>query len=65
MFKEYRILRKYTQLQLADLINKDIRTIQRIENNETIPTLETFAKLINILKIDNKVVFEYLEKIAK
>ena len=51
MFKEYRKKNKLTQLEVANLCEKDLRTIQRIENNEVIPSIETFAKLIKILNI--------------
>lgn len=62
MFKEYRKLRKYTQEQLADLTNLDTRTIQRIENNQTIPSLDTLKKMIKVLKIEDKDIIEYLKK---
>ncbi len=62
MFREYRELRKYTQLQLAELVNKDVRTIQRIENEEVTPTLETFKALVKILKISDEDILEYIKK---
>lgn len=62
MFKKYRELRKYTQLELAELVNKDIRTIQRIENEEVTPTLENFKILVKILKISDKDILEYIKK---
>ncbi len=62
MFKKYRKMRKYTQEQLAELINVDPRTIQRIENKETIPTLENFKKIVRILKIEDKDILEYIKK---
>lgn len=54
MFKKYREERKYTQEQLAEIIDVNTRTIQRIENKETNPSIKTFRKLINILKINDK-----------
>ncbi len=62
MFKKYRELRKYTQEQLAELVNKDVRTIQRIENEEVIPKLETFKILVKILKISDNDILEYIKK---
>ena len=62
MFKEYRKLRKYTQEKLAELVQVDIRTIQRIENCETDPSLETFKKLIKVLNIDKKDILKFLQK---
>lgn len=65
MFKEYRQLRKITQEQLADKTYLDIRTIQRIENNEKTPSMETFAKLIKVLDIPNEEVIEYIKSYAR
>lgn len=62
MFKKYRELRKYTQEQLAELVNKDVRTIQRIENEEVIPKLETFKILVKVLKINDNDILEYIKK---
>ncbi len=62
MFKKYRELRGYTQLQLSELINKDPRTIQRIENKEVQPTMENFKLLVKVLKISDKDILEYIKK---
>ena len=62
MFKKYRKLRKLTQEQLAELVQVDTRTIQRIENEETLPSIETFKRLIKVLNIDKKDVLNYLAK---
>ena len=62
MFKEYRKLRNYTQEQLADLTDLDTRTIQRIENEQKKPSLETFKKLVKALKIEDKDILNYLKK---
>lgn len=61
MFKEYRIKRGYTQEQLAELINISWRQIQRIENETSEPTLETFKKLIWALQVDDKDIIKYLK----
>lgn len=61
MFKEYRKLRGYTQEQLAELVEISWRQLNRIENETSIPTLETFKKLIDILKIKDKDVLDYLK----
>lgn len=53
MFKMYREKRNYTQEELAELTEVSTRTIQRIENKETNPSIKTFRKLINILKIND------------
>ena len=65
MFKKYRILRGYTQEKLAELTQVDIRTIQRIENNDTVPTIETIRKLITVLKIDDNDILQYLKNVPQ
>lgn len=60
MFKKYRLLRKLTQEKLADKTDLDTRTIQRIENNEKTPSMETFAKMVKVLDIPNDEVIEYI-----
>ncbi len=62
MFKEYRKLRKLTQEKLAELTELDTRTIQRIENNEREPSIDSFKKLIKVLNIKDKDILEYLKK---
>ena len=65
MFKEYRIKRKITQEQLADLTNLDTRTIQRIENNERTPSIESFSKLIKALDISEEDVIKYIKSFTR
>lgn len=65
MFKEYRIKRKITQEQLADLTNLDTRTIQRIENNERTPLIESFSKLVKALEITDEDVLKYIKNFNK
>lgn len=64
MFKKYRVLNHLTQEQLAELIDADPRTIQRIENGECEPSLKTLKKLIVILKIPDKDVINFLKDSA-
>lgn len=54
MFKRYRELKGYTQEELAEIIEVNPRTIQRIENKETNPKIKTFRKLIKILQISDE-----------
>ena len=62
MIKNYRVNRGITQEQLAELLNKDVRTIQRIENGEIEPTLKNFKKLVKILNISDKDIINYIKK---
>ena len=65
MFKEYRKKLKLTQEALADKTDLNTRTIQRIENEEEIPSLETLSKLVNALEIKDEDLIEYIKKFSK
>ena len=65
MFKEYRKKLKLTQEELADRSNLNTRTIQRIENEEEIPSLETLSKLVSALEIKDKDLIEYIKRFSK
>ena len=65
MFKEYRRKLNLTQEALADKTDLNTRTIQRIENEEEIPSLETLSKLVNALEIKDKDLIEYIKKFSK
>ena len=60
VFKEYRKLKGYTQEQLAELSNIDSRTIQKVENEERLPNLISFARLVKVLNISKDDVEKYL-----
>lgn len=64
MFKKYRILRGYTQEKLSELTNIDNRNIQRIENEEHMPNIISFAKLVTVLEISPEDIMDYLKKIS-
>lgn len=64
MFKEYRELRKITQDELTNITNLDKRTIQRVENEEQLPNLISFARLVKALNITDKDVLTYIDKIS-
>ncbi len=65
MFKEYRIKRGYTQEKLAELTDIDPRNIQRIENENHLPNIISFAKLVLVLEISDEDIIKYLKKISK
>ncbi len=62
MFKKYRIELKLTQEALADKSNLNTRTIQRIENGEEVPSVETLAKLVIALNIKDKDLVNYIKE---
>ena len=65
MFKEYRNKKRLTQEQLAELAGLDPRTIQRIENKERTPSLETLAKLVIVLEISDEDLVNYIKDFNK
>ena len=65
VFKEYRKLKGYTQEQLAELSNIDSRTIQKVENEERLPNLISFARLVKVLNISKDDVEKYLQKVSE
>ena len=65
MFKEYRIKRKLTQEQLSSLTNLDTRTIQRIENGERTPSVESLSKIVKALKIEDEDIIKYIKDYTK
>ena len=62
MFKEYRMKLKEELAERSDL---NTRTVQRIENDEEIPKIETFAKLINVLEISDKDILKLVKDFQK
>lgn len=62
MIKENRIKRKYTQEELAELINISPRQLQRIEKNEEKTKIETLKKIIKILQIPEREIIEFIKK---
>lgn len=56
---------KLSQEALADKTDLNTRTIQRIENEEEIPSLETLSKLVNALEIKDEDLIEYIKKFSK
>lgn len=62
MIKEYRIKRNLTQEQLAELLEITPRQIQRIENGQSEPSLNTLKKLIKVLDISDKDIVTIMKK---
>lgn len=61
MIKENRIRRKYTQEELAEIINISPRQLQRIEKNEGKTKIETLKKIIKILQIPDKEILDFIK----
>lgn len=65
MFERYRKKAGLTQEQVAEKTNISWRQLQRIEKGVSIPSLETFAKLIIVLKISNEDALNYINQFTK
>ena len=50
--KKQRRMKNLTQQQLGDLINKNIRTIQKYEKGDTTPSIDVLNDIANALDID-------------
>lgn len=62
MIKEYRQLRGFTQEELAEKIDISWRQLQRIEKNEQETSVKTLKKLVNVLKITDKDILNYIKE---
>ena len=62
MIKENRIQKKYTQEQLAEIINISPRQLQRIERYEEKTKIETLKKIIKVLQIPDKEILDFIKK---
>lgn len=62
MIKENRIQKKYTQEQLAEIIDISPRQLQRIEKHEEKTKIETLKKIIKVLQIPDKEILDFIKK---
>lgn len=51
-----------TQDEFANKLNIERSNISRYENGETLPTIETFLEICNILKIDIENIVKYIDE---
>ncbi len=50
--KQIRKKKKISQEKLAEMVSMNHRSIVRVENAQTVPTLETLRKIANVLDVD-------------
>ena len=62
MFKKYRLKKGLTQEELAEILNISTRQLQRIENEECIPSLNIIKRIIQVLNIKDEDILEYMKK---
>lgn len=64
MLKEYRKNKKMTQEKLEELTNLDRKTIFRIENDLSMPLVDTFGKIAVALELSNEEIGKEVRKIT-
>ena len=64
MLKNERIAKGKTQEQLAEDTGIDPRTILRIEKNQTIPKIDTYAKIVVALEMTTEEIGKNIRQIA-
>lgn len=62
MIREYRLLKKLSQEELAEEINISWRQIQRIEQDEEKTRITTFKKIVKALNIPDDEIISFLKK---
>lgn len=63
--KEIRKKRHISQEKLAEMVSMNLRSINRIENQHNIPTLETLAKIAEVLEVEISEFFEPNNKLTR
>lgn len=63
MIREYRIMKKITQEELAELLNITPRQVQRIESGQSKPSLKTLKLIIKILEISDEDIVKLIREI--
>ena len=61
MIREYRQKNNFSQEELAEKLDISWRHLQRLEHNESNTTVKTLKKLIQVLKISDKDILDYLK----
>ena len=65
MLKEYRKRNNMSQEKLEDITNIDRKTIFRIENDISMPLLDTFAKIVVALNLSDKEIAREVKRTIK
>lgn len=64
MLREYRERENLTQEKLADITGIDRKTIFRIENDISMPKIDSYAKIVIALNMTNEEIGKHIRKIA-
>ncbi len=65
MIKEKRKELKYTQEQMAEILEISLRQYIRIDNEEDMPRRDVMRKIIEIFKLTNEEIGNYIRNIVK
>lgn len=65
MMKEKRKFLGYTQEQMANKLNISLRQYVRIDNEEDLPRRDILNKLINIFKLSDDEIGQYIRSITQ
>lgn len=64
MLQEYRKRANITQEKLSELTGLDRKTIFRIENDLTLPRVDSYAKIVTSLDMTDKEIYTHLKNLA-
>lgn len=64
MLQEYRKRAKITQEKLSEITGLDRKTIFRIENDLTIPRVDSYAKIVTSLNMTNEEIGNHLKALV-
>lgn len=64
MIREKRNARKYTQAQMANMLNMSLRQYARIDKEEDISRRDILRKLIEILNLSDEDIGMYIRKMV-
>lgn len=63
-FRQQRIDRKYTQDDIAHIVGKSIRWVQKFEKGEIDITLSLFIQVSHLLEVPREIVDDYFQQFA-
>lgn len=64
MLKEFREKAKISQEKLAEITDIDRKTIYRIENDQSSPLVENYARIVVALKMSDQQIAKHIRKLA-
>lgn len=65
MIKEKRLLKKYTQEKMSELLGISLRQYVRIDNEQDLPRRDVLRNLIKELDLTNEEIGKYIRKMTE